>query len=191
MSQLRYNIGQKVLVLFYVLNGRVGFVNPLYMPWQDKLDELMVKVLTITEHHKVAWDQDPNSEAKYDGFLAVDEDGQPWGNQYPKASYGQLSDQANWYFERVWPTGTDFTGLPDKELVPFEDVCMVMNRVHRGIKHFGVEGSANYDQAKTAALSAHLEALKAIVGERLNAAVEFEAPFPSVPEITHAVIKPL
>lgn len=65
----------------------------------DKLINIVVKMLTCKEHHKVPSEWEPNGEKKYDGFIFEDTEGNTWRNQYPHASYGQVSDAAD---RRVW-----------------------------------------------------------------------------------------
>ncbi len=52
--------------------------------------------LIVTEHHRVPgeWDN-ADVEPQYDGYLLKDEQGEPFSNQFPRASYGQTSDEGN------------------------------------------------------------------------------------------------
>lgn len=92
-----------------------------YYPWmQAKAPEIFFKQLTVTEHQKVPseWD-DKNAEPTYDGFILKDSEGKEWHNQYPFASYGQLSDAADGaytcpeVFRRVMDARD--SGTPDSE----------------------------------------------------------------------------
>ncbi len=194
MSKLRYNIGQTVLAIFYVMNGRVNWVNPVYQPWLDKLDKILTTKLVVTERHKVAWDQDPKAEAQYDGFKLKSEDGIEFGNQYPKASYGQLSTEADHYFSRLWPEGTKFDDKSDEALADYEDIATVIDRVNRGITHFGKEVESNnkpenvrlYTTYKEQ-LEVHRKDLVALV-EAAGGKVTTEVIWPDVPEITRTVV---
>jgi hypothetical protein len=52
--------------------------------------------LTVTEHHKVRDSYESNDKpATHDGFLLKDDQGSVYANQYPTASFGQMSDEAN------------------------------------------------------------------------------------------------
>ena len=67
------------------------------------LEDIKFFELEITEHHRVRWEYDPvNGDAKYDGFVAVDANGCPWHNQYPRAQFGQTTTEANYHF-RIRP----------------------------------------------------------------------------------------
>lgn len=84
--------------------GLLGFVKPI--PWRDKIHSVTVETFTCVEHHKVKWDYDEDEcEAKYDGFVfKADTGGRTWHNQYPRASYGQLSDRADGLLQVADPT---------------------------------------------------------------------------------------
>lgn len=100
---MRYNVGQKnVFINVQFVPSNMRFC-ALYLPWCDELKSIELIKLTCTEHHRVPGDW--SDEVQYDGFRFVDEKGAVWDNQYPRASYGQLDDSANW---RVRP---DFDGL--------------------------------------------------------------------------------
>lgn len=75
--------------------GIFGFSKPI--PWRDTIHGVTIKTFTCVEHHRVRWDYDDNEkEPKYDGFVfTADDGGRVWHNQYPRASYGQLSDRAD------------------------------------------------------------------------------------------------
>lgn len=100
---MRYNVGQKyVFINIQFVPSSMRFGN-LYLPWCDELKSIELLKLTCTEHHRVT--DEWSDEAEHDGFRFVDEKGAVWDNQYPRASYGQLDDSANW---RVRP---DFEGM--------------------------------------------------------------------------------
>lgn len=100
---MRFTIGQKLFTIGLVLNskstGKIAihghFVNPI--PSLYSISKIQFNELTITEHHKVAGEWSDKKE--YDGFKAVDKNGLTYSNQYPIASYGQLSDNKNHEFE--------------------------------------------------------------------------------------------
>ncbi len=100
---MRFNIGQKIFTIGLVLNskstGKLSihghFVNPV--PNLYSVSKIQFNELTITEHHKVSGEW--SDEKEYDGFKAVDKNGLTYSNQYPIASYGQLTDNKNHEFE--------------------------------------------------------------------------------------------
>ena len=98
---MRYEIGEVVPVICFIYPSVDNFfsVRAPYI-WGDKEDPIIrVKLLTVVEHHKVAWDQYPTEEKKHDGFLLKDENGIVFANQYPRASYGQISDRSDRLFD--------------------------------------------------------------------------------------------
>jgi hypothetical protein len=63
------------------------------------------------EHHKVAdyWAKD-GEDKRFDGYILTDDKSAKWLNQYPRASYGQVSDAANRQFNR------DIKGLSKEQI---------------------------------------------------------------------------
>lgn len=181
---MRYNIGEKVIVMHYVLNGRIGWTNRVYAPWEDTLDRIMMETLTVTEHHKVAWDQDPNGEKKHDGFVLENHLHQKWSNQFPTASYGQISTTADYYFDRKYPDGVDFNELSDEQMATFEDVTVVIDRIDRGIKYF--KEAARPDCV--AALEKHRQELIDMIKQKCGAVVDYEVIWKDVPDVKRAVL---
>lgn len=106
---MRYEIGQKVLFLFfeYISNG--GRKSPNWfskpMPWECTIDNMVMQNMTVKEHYRVATEWVPNLKDS-DGFIFEDEHGQVWYNQYPIANYEQTSDTANGIVEIAGDTNT-------------------------------------------------------------------------------------
>lgn len=133
---MRYNVGQvNVFINVQFVPSSMRFGN-LYLPWSDELKSIELIKLTCTEHHRVPGDW--SDEVQYDGFRFVDEKGAVWNNQYPRASYGQLDDSANW---RVHP---DFDGLKAtlnddqvrevlSKYMSVTDVTMYLENILRGL----------------------------------------------------------
>jgi hypothetical protein len=106
-----------------------------YRPWDTchHLMNLEAVKLKCVEHHKVAWDQDPDGEAKYDGFVfeSYEKPTRRWFNQYPRASYGQVSDVADRFLYLDWVSA----GMTAKELIAVEATDKGMTELHDGA-HF-------------------------------------------------------
>lgn len=183
---MRYAIGQRILAFLYVFENRIPFMNSIYCPWDTglQLKEMLAVPMTVVEHHKVPWDQEPDGENKYDGFICVDDTGNRWASQWPHASYGQVSDAADRFFTRIHPEDTDYENLSNVELAVFEDIREVLDRVMLGIRHFSETDNAAYK----AALEKHLEELKCLVKERLGADVEFRSWTNLAPDLLHSVL---
>lgn len=100
-SSTRFNVGEVeyFINVDYKMN-ELRFGN-MYIPWLDTLNGFHVLKLTCAEHHMVPWDQDPKEEKKYDGYVFKDDEGTSWHNQYPRASYGQITDAADWIVRRT------------------------------------------------------------------------------------------
>lgn len=69
------------------------------MPYMYNLDDIVktsIVKLTVTEHHKVRHEYQGEGESPtLDGYVLTDEAGTIWHNQYPTASYEQLSDEGD------------------------------------------------------------------------------------------------
>lgn len=116
---MRYEIGQTLFAVQFnfaadLEAGRIGmFRQPLL--YSDEMPvAINIEKMVVTEHHRVYWDQDDKRQGapEYDGFILVGEDGKKWANQYPDASYGQISDTANRRFNLY----TDIAGLDDNQI---------------------------------------------------------------------------
>lgn len=100
---MRFEIGQNVWVMW--ADHQDGWLYPFYTTLQnfdkvEKWPELQFRKMNITEHHRVRgeWDNNDATPA-YDGFVAVDEKGSVWHNQYPICHTGsQTSDGPNHIF---------------------------------------------------------------------------------------------
>ncbi len=117
---IRYEVNQFYPFIFF--HGKYREDQPENDPFimsytGDKLIERVeLKVLKCVEHHKVRGEFDEkNAEPKFDGFVFLDQEGLRWHNQYPSASYGQLSDGGDGV---VGIGGDDFIngGYVDKKL---------------------------------------------------------------------------
>ena len=111
----RYSIDQELYAVALVYrndkykNGfMVSFSRPFSWGRTEQPAEFKFIKLAVKSHHKVAWDQDPDGEKKYDGYLLESPSGVVFENQYPRASYGQVSDAADRIFTRQFPNGQDY-----------------------------------------------------------------------------------
>lgn len=101
---MRFELNKPVLAIGYNKQYANGNVSPYgwcgkYMPWEDKLLSLELIKLNCIEHHKVPGDWD--DVLQYDGFIFTgDKSVQPFYNQYPRASYGQISCAADNIFKK-------------------------------------------------------------------------------------------
>lgn len=112
----RYSVGEKLLVVAQVINipGRNG--NPAAMQTSTSMMSYWQKneygashrrfeflELEVIEHHKVSSEYDEKDLKDCDGYILKSADGRIFHNQYPRASYGQVSDRANYIFTEALP----------------------------------------------------------------------------------------
>lgn len=108
-----------------------GMASACFEPYRHKLLGIEVKMLTCVEHHKVPnyWDESNPPKLDCDGFIFLDDEtGIRWSNQYPRASYGQVSDAADRLVMRMFPDGTNYKELPEDMVLEME---LATHRVER------------------------------------------------------------
>jgi hypothetical protein len=104
---MRYQVGSIVpfiRIQFAYPNCNVALMSNTFLPWESKLKGISIFWLECAEHHKVfnSWDEKKTGDT-YDGFIfksQIADDARIWHNQYPTASYGQLSDSNNYVAKR-------------------------------------------------------------------------------------------
>lgn len=97
----RFSVGQKVWVVGFILTDKQGKVQRPYMylkprPFEYNVEKIFFEQLTITEEHAVPGEW--SDEKQYKGYIAVNDKGDVFHNQYPRASYGQLDDTCDSLF---------------------------------------------------------------------------------------------
>lgn len=145
---MRFQIGQQIPVIAFGIKGKhpFGVLTPLLFD-SVQPDVISVKMLTVDEHHKVPnhWETDPEKK-DCDGYICRDPEGVIWLNQYPRASYGQLSDNCDREFEY------NLNGLDEKlvsELIDEEDkyplryemLSVCLDRIMRGIEQLPADST--------------------------------------------------
>lgn len=134
---MRYTVGHFYPFVHCKFRYKNGYVSStgLYVPWeieQDLLD-LQVVVLKCVLHEKVPSKWETNGEKKYDGFIfEYEADRTRWLNQFPRAVYGQLSDDADRILNIDWQS----TGLSVKELMAQDDTVPARMTALQDGKHF-------------------------------------------------------
>lgn len=121
----RYSIGEKIIAVAIrtVYPGKCG--NAPKVSWAlncpphyiarefgAKVAGMVFKEFEVVEHHKVHldYDGDDKAEPTCDGYILKDEFGILYTNQFPRASYGQMSDRGNYIFT------IDDRGIPDDQI---------------------------------------------------------------------------
>ena len=138
---MRFELNQKypfVCVQFSTAHRQCldGMASSIFRPWEHALLGIEVRMLTCVEHHKVPnhWDESNPPKLDCDGFIFVDEEtGIRWANQYPRASYGQVSDTADRLVMRMFPEGTDYKALPEDTVLEMELATYRLERIENGI----------------------------------------------------------
>ena len=121
----RYSVGEEIYACVFVYNDRISTSQPYMMRSIETPADIKFIKLTIKEHHKVPGDYD--EEIKYDGYILAADDGTIFTNQYPRASYGQVSDRGDRIFHIDFrgKTEEDFKKMFDNEVkVPHEYVII-------------------------------------------------------------------
>ena len=93
---LRFTPGEEYLFVHLDYTPARPRFGSVYLPWEDTLEAMRVIKVRCEEHHPVRseWD-DAAAEPQYQGFIFKDAEGTVYHNQYPTASYGQLTDHAD------------------------------------------------------------------------------------------------
>jgi hypothetical protein len=139
-DNLRFPVGSKQYFIWIDFTRAVNNhqFTAMYLPWVDTLNNIEIKELTCIEHHKVSWDQDPKGDKDCDGFVFSEKNAQHqsarWFNQYPSASFGQLSDLANY---KVKPdlTTEEIDALPDNMVwAKHVEAAEFLSTILRGIR---------------------------------------------------------
>lgn len=145
---MRYTVGQKYIFVHQQAElgedrkARRPFMYPmLFLPWQHKLKELRILVLTCAEHHKVPSEWDTECKLDHDGFIFHDANGDRWLNQYPRASYGQVTDTADGRVNFDWPSGTKLEDISwdDVKYFEYDHIERTLDSMLRGITSFKQE----------------------------------------------------
>ena len=128
---MRYEVGTKYPFMHVDYTPATPRYRGLYLPWEDRLNNIAVAFLECVEHHKVPDCHDPDRELKYDGYVFVDIHGKRWANQYPSASYGQIDDTMNWLVLPMWEDAETHER--------FTDARIYLARVQRGVRDLAKE----------------------------------------------------
>lgn len=113
-----------------------GRTQACFEPYRHKLLDIEVKMLTCVEHHKVPnhWAESEPPKLDCDGFIFLDEEnGNRWANQYPRASYGQVSDAGDRIVFRMLPAGASYADIPKGMVMQMELATHRIERLENAI----------------------------------------------------------
>lgn len=140
---MRYQINEILPVIHFEFKGNSVLENALfkmpYLHYETPVSRINFKLLTVTEHHKVSWEYDEEDKRVHDGYLLRDEAGVTYSNQYPRASYGQVTDTADRRFDLYFGSDQEaeafFKHAHDKNLlVPIYHLMSdVLQDIQKGI----------------------------------------------------------
>lgn len=179
MANTRYEPGKEYAFVNVIYDRPSPLITFLYVPWHDILKEIVVKRLKCVEHHRVP--DDWGDEIKYDGFIFQDVEGNEdrWYNQYPRASYGQTSDESNWMVNVA--ENRNGVELNDKEadkysdaeiLWGISDAAKYLDRIRDGLNPRNE--TMELEQEQQESLSVFYDQLKAAVEEKMGTTYELE-----------------
>src|SRR5690606_19708176 len=101
---MRYQLNQELFVIHFDYASlrnqekqflAAEFLLPFMYGNKEVPSQVNLEMLTVIEHFRTPWDQDPAEELKHDGYLLLDSQSEIYANQYPRASYGQVTDTAD------------------------------------------------------------------------------------------------
>ena len=118
-NKMRFTIGQEILVVDFIYDclDMFGSSRPFAFGSNNCPKKTVIFKLKVTEHHQVPWDQDPTGQKKYDGFKLITDAGEVWYNQYPVASYGQVSDHCDRIFDIALAHSKATKDLPKEKIM--------------------------------------------------------------------------
>lgn len=194
---MRYQIGQKLLVVAFSLKGHMslGVTIPLLYD-NDQPEKIFILELTVKEHHRVPNHYDPKNELACDGYVLTDASGTVFHNQYPRANYGQLSDDCDRQFElaSLHMSEAEITALLDNEHncpIYYELLDKSICRILKGIEQLP-QGHEKVPHLNRLLIAIEAEARKTFPGFTYEyVPVEFknnDGTVDSYPDIKHVVI---
>lgn len=197
----RYRVGEKILLMRYNPQGsadtiKKGLFVPPFLPWEQVLSTtaspLYLKELVVTERHAVPGDWDDNLRAT--GFIAQAHDGAQWYNQYPRASYGQVSDtqDGRWVHAMLKSkcdavTESLLDALPSRDYGIYEDTERRLDNIWGAVNP--KSAFVIKDSDKRQALAKHYDWLIKTIEKMARVTVEKRVIFESHPDlIGHRVL---
>lgn len=132
---MRYQVGEKLIVAFFKFEGEKGFLwfSMPYLYHEKQIEQILLKEMEVTEHHKVSWEYDADNKNDHDGYVLKDKDGNIWHNQYPKASYGQTSSEADFRFRRNSNPFGKKEDIPGYLVMDYRLLTQVYDDIYTGI----------------------------------------------------------
>lgn len=182
---MRYQIGQKIVVIAFDFEKRIpGYQFP-FMHSDEPVRNILLKELTVTEQHEVAWDQDPEEKKEHTGYLLTDSDGKVWSNQYPTASYGQLDNSEDTAFRRYSEDPKTFCS---EDFRLYRNVESVYGEITEGISVLS-HSDDERDNVKAGLLAGTRMTINYMVAGRFKKKFVSKPIYKDCPEIIHWVLE--
>lgn len=182
---MRYKIGQKIVVIAFDFEKQLSGYQFPFMHSDEPIRNILLKELTVTEQHEVAWDQDPEGKKEYTGYLLTDSDGKVWSNQYPTASYGQMDTSADVMFRRY---SEDPNTFRSEDFRLYRDVESVYDKITEGISVLS-HSDDERDNVKAGLLAGTRMTINYMVAERFKKKFVAKPIYEKYPEIIHWVLE--
>lgn len=135
---MRYTVGKEypfIAILFERKNGEkeTQGLGGTFLPWEHKLIDIHIEMLTCAEHHKVRCGYDKeDAEPKNDGFIFENKvTVERWHNEYPYSS-ASYSDRPGHVAHVSVPEGT-VREQWNTRVFELEDAKWRLAEIHRGV----------------------------------------------------------
>jgi hypothetical protein len=158
---MRFKPTQTLFAVHFGYSNRIprtyGFFSSPMMFDDSIPDDINFTKLTVTEHHKVPSEYGPADDLCCDGYLLKDEAGKVFANQYPHASYGQISDEGDRRFGVYTTEEGSLSAMRDadpKTVFEYHLLSDVAEKIYKGIKELRevLPESENYNRCKSRAI---------------------------------------
>lgn len=136
-----------MFVSFIYHQGNRSYSSPMIsVPDEDEGEEveMLIKPLTCESEHDVDIDY---SNDKTKGYIFRDEDGNKYHNQYPSASYGQMSNRGDW----------ECMGIVEGKLIHYSSVDFVYSDIKRSLFKFPNPQIDDFLKNRASEIEAELE----------------------------------
>lgn len=137
-TKTRYTVGETIYGINFAFDNFENIMFRLpYLYDMREVTAINIIPLVVKEHHKVPneW-ADVSAPPDCDGFVLSDDKELVWHNQYPKASYGQISDESNRRFSRCLEGYVIDDLIKAGEVLQVHLLTDVIGNIRRAIKHF-------------------------------------------------------
>ncbi len=148
----RYSPGQELYGIAFSYRSKKMSSIGAPMLWDEEYPSAIHFIkLKVTEHHRVPNEFDEKQEPTLDcdGYKLVDEKGRVFLNQFPRASYGQITDNGDRQFREDWKGDFNERFKTDKEdPSEFTLLTEMFATIAKGIRDLEREMAKSYKPGK-------------------------------------------